>query len=89
MSVTWILPSLPFMFAVFGNSNMFQKSLTHGPAPITTCSQSIVPLLVYTPVTALLLLPLLKPFTLTPLCTFTPLEFALLSKALIESLLNA
>ena len=53
------------MFAVLGNSNMFQKSLAHGPAPITTCSQSIVPLSVSTPVTALLLLPLLKPVTFT------------------------
>jgi hypothetical protein len=49
------------MFAVFGSSNIFQKSLAQGPAPITTCSQSIVPLSVSTPVTALLLLPLLNP----------------------------
>ena len=42
------------MLAVLGSSNMFQKSLAQGPAPITTCSQSIVPLTVSTPVTALL-----------------------------------
>ena len=52
MSVSWILPSLSFMCAVFGSSNIFQKSLTQGPAPTTTCSHSIVPLSVSTPVTA-------------------------------------
>ena len=77
------------MSVVFGSSNIFQKSLTHGPAPITTCSQSIVPLSVTTPVTALLLLPLLKPVTLTPLTILVPLLFAFTSNALIESLLNA
>ena len=49
----------------------------------------MLPWLVSTPVIALLLLPLLNPVTLTPLCTLTPLALALLSIALIESLLNA
>ena len=77
------------MFAVFGSSSIFQKSLAQGPAPTTTCSHSIVPLSVSTPVTALLLLPLLKPVTFTPFNTSTPFEVDLSSSALIESLLNA
>ena len=77
------------MFAVFGSSNIFQKSLAHGPAPITTCSHSIVPLSVSTPVTALLLLPLLNPVTFTPFITWTPFDVDLFSSAFIESLLNA
>ena len=68
---------------------MFQKSLTQGPAPTTTCSHSIIPLSVSTPVTALLLLPLLNPVTFTPLTMLTPFVTDLLSRAFIESLLNA
>ena len=89
MSVVCNFPSLPLTSTVLGKSNMFQKSLAQGPAPITTWSQSIVPWSVTTPVTALLLLPLLKPVTLTPLCTLTPPALALFSNALIESLLKA
>ena len=68
---------------------MFQKSLTHGPAPTTTCSHSIIPLSVSTPVTALLLLPHLNPVTFPPLTTFTPFVTDLLSRAFMESLLKA
>jgi len=67
---------------------MFQKSLTHGPAPITTCSHSIIPSFVITLLTVPLF-SLLKPFTVIPLKIVTPPALAFFSKALIESLLKA
>ncbi len=48
-----------------------------------------MPLSVSTPVTALLLLPLLKPVTFTPLIIFTPFVVDFSSKAFTEALLNA
>ena len=47
-----------------------------------------MPRLVSTPVTALLLLPLLKPVTSTPVITFAPSFFALLPQAFIAILLG-
>jgi len=53
---------------------------TQGPTATITCSQSIVPLEVTTPVTALLLLPLLKPVTSVPVMILTPKDSALSAK---------
>src|SRR5215467_12677625 len=62
----------------FGSSSMFQKLLTHGPAPITTVSQPICPRLVLRPVTDLEFDPNSKPSTSTPerIETPSPLAFA-------------
>merc|ERR1712086_715515 len=59
-----------------------------GPAPTTTCSHSIIPLSVSTPLTALLVLFFLKPVTVTPLIILTPFVLVFSSRAFIEALLN-
>ena len=47
----WVTPFWSLIAILFGNSNLSQKLFTQGPAPITTCSHSIVPFDVTTPVT--------------------------------------
>ena len=72
-----ISPLASLIEILLGSSSLSQKVFTHGPAPTTTCSQSIVPFDVSTPVTALLLLPLLNPVTSVPVIIFTPSASAL------------
>ena len=68
-------------------SNALNIERPQGPAPIITCSQSIVPWFVSTPVTALLLLPLLKPLTFTPLITQSLLFWSFLVATFLPMLI--
>src|SRR5690606_13181212 len=83
------VPSAPLTEMAFGSSTISPNFRTQGPAPTTTVSQGMVPLLVMTPVTEPECEPYSKPLTSTPVAIRTPSASALPAKPYRDAVLLA